>query len=1312
MTIKTTSTYDRYMAIEQGPYGNKANFVAKLIEAINRALRAKKNDGHLLHAASEAKKKMEEEETLKKRIEAENKKKEEDANRQYHERRSAQTRVQTNDIDEARRQIHQSKAVDIKTQVNTVIEQPAPDESEITTGYESASYLLVAYRDDLTLRHGLHNLIDSNSKFALIIDELTRKANDVHIKPAELLRLGKVLYSITPSDQKHIIQPLMSGLNRRIKDLIDRMSDRAVENAMERGMHVPAKEEFTKRIIKDIAKKIEAYISEEESESLKNIDQYEAAVDRILSTVQPQVGETHEFENEVEKNTLPRKAIEKIDNVWEKVDMADRSGKTLTVDELRELEREIYANESASYPTDVIPGSKSYLTEVNAIHGYTEKRLDNLAERLRLQLQRESPDIKEGITDPKEFLKSIEQPGYLVRLLDSSPEMKKLFLSTDEKGYKFRNKIFLKIHAQILTQKRESSNDNFGLYERADFTSFINLLRSGMGDIKVPSYGKSLGLTWGEWYTNLSNTIRHSRDIDFWASQPAASMDNFNKSLAMFQNEYTAQALSIPAVDQAYRAYETTLNIIRDTNDGYIPPALVEFDPVKNTNFWDDEAQNILTKMISQGVVYDAKRDYRRFGGLPVVSEDGASFELGEKITAEDVAEDEENLEQQMYMTLAKGFGMASMRFLEIISNSKVPGSNINGEDVPGFHSNVYEGITTALNYWNVFMKKWKVHSYKHFYLFNTVLPMDKKLPVDARGAEKAYRAWLDGTFEDKYGSEAKRMIDTMNFSRTHSALGPTTPWRLLDDTIGWTDKQRELMGSSIRILLAHRLTGEKVKEFLVIRKYKEMFRKAKKDAGEPHVGSAFEALWQSEGTAIYGTNIDSEWGELQHHHAAEIKKLSANFINIYKARMWVEMAMRNPLAIAHNAEINVPVAGYKGSTKRRKLNSYIIEEVLGIKPEDLDTGTVVDGEGIYQISAAKYSSPTLKQITNTQEVLDLEGDLIAVREIALKENRELKAADFNIIQNDKRKQDALKYWQIVREYTLGTADENAFNDIYNDLGITYRLDPATGKEMEYYDIDWHKIKNADKFFGHLDESYKSKPLILKDGQDVIVGTPIAFNEKWLDKDWGWIFSTDDAAFRKMAFLNLGGRQWVRRGGDVAAHHAGGLEVAKYMDVNLTPNPEIRDLAEQLMKIRQGYQSDDLTVGWRVVGQIAHLTSKLYEMDYKKLGLSSAQKDLWKTRRNVASWNANRRREFWDALEHIDLLPPHDQFDHFGWETFKDDPYMNIHKLRKLNHADNTDVWTEIITLGLMLAIAITLWRAFTAPSEEEGASGGGGGHR
>ena len=71
----------------------------------------------------------------------------------------------------------------------------------------------------------------------------------------------------------------------------------------------------------------------------------------------------------------------------------------------------------------------------------------------------------------------------------------------------------------------------------------------------------------------------------------------------------------------------------------------------------------------------------------------------------------------------------------------------------------------------------------------------------------------------------------------------------------------------------------------------------------------------------------------------------------------------------------------------------------------------------------------------------------------------------------------------------------------------------------------------------------------------------------------------------------------------------------------------------------------------------------------------------------------------------MDVVPPHAEFEH--WDATE--PY-NIHKLRELNHASNADVWTEILLLGFALAVAMTIWRAFTAKSEEE-EGGGGGGH-
>jgi len=250
-------------------------------------------------------------------------------------------------------------------------------------------------------------------------------------------------------------------------------------------------------------------------------------------------------------------------------------------------------------------------------------------------------------------------------------------------------------------------------------------------------------------------------------------------------------------------------------------------------------------------------------------------------------------------------------------------------------------------------------------------------------------------------------------------------------------------------------------------------------------------------------------------------------------------------------------------------------------------------------------------------------------------------------------------------------------------------------------------MEDADKeIFADLRKPYdKDKPLVL-DGK-LEVNMPKAFDKEFLDHDWSWYFSTDDTVFRKMAFLNLGNRQWVRRGGDVSAHYAGGMEVDEYLDTSLKPKPDLEELTKQLLKIRKGYQGDSAEVGFRIAGHLAYLTSKLYEFDYKRLG-SVAQLDVWKTRRNVAAWTANGRRAFWDAVEHMDVIPPRTHFEHWA-NTL--DKFADVHTLRRLNHAENADVWTEIILLGVLLATAMTVGRAFTAKSEEEEGGGGGGGH-
>ena len=1167
-------------------------------EEIRKKAQKKKKNEHEEHYE-----KMKVAETAKRREEERLAWEEREKEREYHQRRSEHEQVQE-DIAEARQKIQSRESKETKGELEKAISQPAPTTEDLEkgkqiSGYEKSAFIFSGYENN-PYRAVLETLIDENPRIADIIHNLARKDSPVHDEPKSLLKEGRMLLLEVTDDRRYAIQPILDAIGRRVKELIPLKRDEALQTAQEHGYRL-TEVDAVKQVLAQIESETEIFIEPEQRRMLLE-GQFQEAIDQILTEKpadRPPPSDNFD-ERRVTPGSLPLEAMKEIDNASIELDEALRRREALSHEKIERVRDAIYTAESKAYPKDIFPGTEAFQSEVAAIHKYSEKKLDELAEILRLNLQQEARPVRTGISDPDEFLRSMtERPGLLGSHLLRNPQMYKLFLGRDEKSYRFRNKIFLQIHSNVLSQKRESSQENFGLYERADFSAFQTLMREGLAEFLVPETGKSIGQTWVEWYTSLSNTIRHSRDIDFWASQPAASMENFNRSLALFQNEYTTQALSIPAVEQAYRAYETALLTIRDTSDGFIPPGLIEYDAVSGTAYWDDSAANILKNMVAQGVVSDAKRDFNRKYGLPVVNKDGISVDLSDKpLSGENMSE----LELQMYMTLAKGFGMASMRYLEIIANSKIPGVG-----VPGFSSPVYEGVTIALNFFNVFVKKWQQGAYKYFWWMNSVLPKGTRLPVNAKEALEAHEAYLNGTFKDKYGEKAQRIIDMMNFDRSTGAFSQYTPWRYFDDTKGWTDKQRELMGGPTRIVFAARLAEERVKELELINAHKEEFRERMKEIGRPWSGAEFEKLWQNESPKL--VDIDEIWRKMkadhkQWHHTQE--KIDA-YKRAFKARVWVETAMRNPIAIAHNLEVDTDIPGYN-ETRKRKLHHLIVEKVLGIPAEDIQFGSVYDeATGTYKVNAAKWTSPTVEQKRYINQVMDLEKDMIAVREMSIKNNRELTEEDFvNVIKDPARVRQAILYWNMVKQEIMGTTEAGAHERIYEKLGLSYRIDPE-GKKLEYYDIDWHKIENFkyEKGLG-----------------------PKAFDTKWLDQEWPWIVETDDTAFRQMQLLNIGGRQWVRRGGDVAAHLAGSQLVAELLDAGELsgPNPDIHKLAEHMLKIRKAYQGDDIAVGWKAVANLSTLLTKFYSFDYAKF--KSAAQEAYGTRRNVAAWNANQRRAY------------------------------------------------------------------------------------
>jgi len=1266
----------------------------------------------------------------KARAEAEMKrraKKEEEEQEKRHKHESREKRAEEKERrDEAdeERVYHRTKSADVEeVQAGLAREQRANEVWGKVRGLlgngqsepEGSFYLVEKIRQDANIQTALRDLISTSPVAAEVVNNLVSRGVELHGNARALIKEGqKLLYEADKAGKLPEVRELLALISARAQDLA--WEEYVVNQKLNRKRGYQTTSTMADLLADDSGIVMDSEDRKDLStpvydgnrlDEAQTQEKWRQAIDRLVASPK---GRDEEAARSIERvmktpdsSMVAKELLAPLDEIWGEVELKGATpGSTMSIEDLERYRRRIQEDAAKIHPKE-IPGSQAYDQAVQAIRGSTEDKLNELARSLEARLRQERPTVKEGIVDEKEFIQQmVLNKGRMGQLFDHNPEIRKRFLGLDEKSRKFRDKVFIAIHSAVLSDKRNSSGDNFGLYERADFTTFTDILRIGLDKHYVEKTGEPLGQAWSDYYNNLSNAIRQSRDIDFWASQPASSIENFNKALGMFQNEYITHAMMFPAVNAAFRAYETTLRSIMDSNDGYIPPGLIEYSAPNTGAYWDQQSLAMLRGWINAGVIKDFERDERT--QFHVVDEDGHTVKLSESpLSLTDVSEDELN----MYMTLAKGMGLVNARYLEIFANSRVPGSEQPERALEGFHSMAYEGVARALNYFSTYVYKWKIGGDKFFYLFNQLVPSERKIS-DSKEAIKAFMAYQDGTFEDVYGKDAKRFIDLLNFSGISSAIGKDTTWRQFDMTSIWPDKKREFLGGPTQLVLAGRYAEESAKRFLVINKYREEYRKEliRRNQAEgvkfAVSGGGFEKLWQEYGRHKFQAVIDKEWDRLNGKHPAKgtehtpIAEQTHHLVGAYekafKARVWVEMAMRNPLVVAHNLKIDVPLVGYEDKKKQLNLHNLLVQEILEIPPEDMKYGELYG-------KTALDRTPTEREKRYMAQVLQLETDLAAVRERAIQDARDLTEADFHqVIRDGARRDNALRYWRRVRQVILGTDNLEQAEHLYEEFGM------GLTDNGEDYEWDYEKIHHLFAKDGQMEALQKEHAkgvdkLKLNDGREVIL--PFLLR-KAVESKPEWILGTDDMSFNRMDMLNLGSRNWLRRGGDIAAHWNGGAAAVEYMRDGLVQNPDKHELAKLLKKVVVAYSDDMVEIGWSVAGNFAYLTDRFYAWDPKRLG-SSAQRDVWESRRNVAGWLANGRREFWDALEHADVIPPHGHFYHY-----KIPDNADIHKLRDLCHAKNEDVWLEIVTLGVLLAMAITIWRALSAKDEEEG---GGGGH-
>lgn len=874
---------------------------------------------------------------------------------------------------------------------------------------------------------------------------------------------------------------------------------------------------------------------------------------------------------------------------------------------------------------------------------------------------------------------------------------------------------FYRLLQRPLSDPAEQHFKTFSLYETEAMQEFFELISEYEGGFEEA--GRLRNKMYG---------IFAAHDAVLIAEHPEGNEEAYQTLTTFARNSHTVDTLEDPLAEQLIGIYERVLMDILNTHDRRIPAAWVENrgrgEPAGNS-LWDTMVQERFLQMVDAGVIYDAKRK-------PVTGE---------------VERDEKGIIKWDYtrpvkrswfagegkwrllaaMQQAKGFGILDTRLIEIFALQRVPSFQdpalqanwFDGDRV--FCSVPYEGLARFINPLHLFAK-WGVADDKFRTYWNFIIHEEDE---DFRAAtftvnepKQVFNAIYNGTFEDKYPEQAERFLDKMAYGRFSGRFGPWTTFGVRDSIIGMSDKEREYLGGSIRAAYMNGVWAEEdVREHLVEERFKKLFKRQLLAEGKLKMVNGmvdedwFQKEWRKVGKhidpdkGVFTVKLNQEWKELKEKQ--EVKDFITELTNIYHAFTWVQMAQRSPHIVARNVNVYEDVLG---KLRKRSLREKILEEMFpGL---DLE----------HEFHTGENPKPPRERWFAL--ISQLEGDIDTVVHRAMYDEhgpRNITDEDFDSIkafdekgnvdqaESLRRQKRAKEYYRKTKLAIMGAWDENKWLD---ELGLHY--------EGERLEVTWDKIfdKKALKLkkYGPGKQLHHKRVLSLAKAdadRDPNARPYFQLNHKdFIGKKHRYLMSTEDVVWHRLELINLGYRQWARRGGDFNAHAKGLKATMKYLTRNLSMSGDMKPIFESFHEISEAYEGDDKAFSERMLYMHAQATAKMFKQDWRfsKTGpigqfaalfadSSVAQKIAG--RLAGAAWNSNKLFEFAHQLGAQNLLP---------WkpETFMGEgPFpFNVEDFEKEVGATKKHVLWEALTLAAFIAIVLTLWRAFTA--KEEGSEG------
>lgn len=416
--------------------------------------------------------------------------------------------------------------------------------------------------------------------------------------------------------------------------------------------------------------------------------------------------------------------------------------------------------------------------------------------------------------------------------------------------------------------------------------------------------------------------------------------------------------------------------------------------------------------------------------------------------------------------------------------------------------------------------------------------------------------------------------------------------------------------------------------------------------------------------------------------------KLICKLERAYKSRVWVQTTMRSPLIVARELYVERVNMGAK---ERVPLRNKIIKELL----PDIELREF-----------KKFGTPDQRDEARFNKIVEIERAVGNASEIAIRENRDLRAKDFDDIIEQLEGQDlqgnykkAKEYWIKVKNAMLG--EHRTAEYIYEALGIKdARDDRARG--LRFHDIDWNKINAI-----NLDDKRDRNKFILGDSFKTEL-----LNNSTIDRVWRHLFSTEDMGWEYLNLNVLGERNPIRRAHDLGDHVGFGQEFEKYLVNLIVGTPDLDKLKDQLKLMSNALAGDYYDVAVEACGKIIYTTGMMYRKEdiAWRWGPVSLVWNLFndasivetiRTRQRGSSMGPNELMAFSHKVVGASIIPS-SRYSRMGGRELAPFSEWNGSVLEKRWGSSRFNAVWEIGAWAPFWAWLLQLVRAFQAKSEEE----------